>query len=71
MQREGAGGPAALAAAGARVTIRYPYDARRDPPAPVVPIRVGFPGQRPEVLLLALVDTGADLSVVPSSVGTC
>lgn len=46
---------------------RYAYDESRDPPAPVLPIRVGPPGRAPDVFLTALVDTGADLSVVPAS----
>lgn len=44
---------------------RYPYDGRYIPPAPVLPVRVGRPGAVPEVFLSALVDTGADISVLP------
>jgi len=44
---------------------RYPYGKRFTPPAPVLPVRVGQPGTTPTVLLSALVDTGADLSVLP------
>jgi predicted aspartyl protease len=44
---------------------RYPYDRRYTPPAPVLPVRVGRPGTTPEVFLSALVDTGADISVLP------
>ncbi|KRT77220.1 MAG: hypothetical protein XU14_C0018G0038 [Armatimonadetes bacterium CSP1-3] len=46
----------------------YAYDARRTPPAPVLPVRLGAPGVEPTVFLVALVDTGADLSVVPEQV---
>ncbi len=44
---------------------RYRYGRQYDPPAPVLPVRVGRPGTTPAVLLSALVDTGADLSVLP------
>lgn len=44
---------------------RYPYGRQYAPPAPILPVRVGRPGSRPAVLLAALVDTGADLSVLP------
>jgi predicted aspartyl protease len=46
---------------------RHPYDAARTPPAPVLPARIGRPGLPPDVLLVFLVDTGADLSVVPET----
>ncbi len=44
---------------------RYPYERRYTPPAPVLPVRVGRPGAVPTVLVAAMVDTGADLSVLP------
>lgn len=44
---------------------RYLYEKRYTPPAPVLPMRIGRPGTRPEVFLSALVDTGADISVLP------
>lgn len=44
---------------------RYPYGRQYHPPAPVLPLRVGRPGAAPAVLVPALVDTGADLSVLP------
>jgi predicted aspartyl protease len=50
------------------VTARHAYDAARHPPAPVLPARVGRPGQDPAVLLVFLVDTGADITVVPDAV---
>ena len=43
----------------------FPYDARRTPPAPVVPIRLAAPQAEPTVALVALVDSGADLTVLP------
>lgn len=47
----------------------YSYDRGFEPPAPVVPVRVGRPtGDAAAVLLPALVDTGADLTVVPAAV---
>lgn len=51
------------------MTARYPYDPGFDPPAPVLPVRIGPPGAEVEgVLLRVLVDTGADLTVVPEDV---
>ncbi len=44
---------------------RYPYETRYTPPAAVLPMRVGRPGAIPTVFLSALVDTGADISVLP------
>lgn len=49
---------------------RYPYDRRYSPPAPVLPLRVGRPGTTPEVFLSGLVDTGADISVLPQGLPT-
>ncbi len=45
---------------------RYPYGTQYIPPAPVLPVRVGRPRMKPAVLLAALVDTGADISVLPA-----
>jgi predicted aspartyl protease len=47
---------------------RFTYDGRFDPPAPVLPLRVAAPGSQEALLLLALVDTGADCTLVPRSV---
>jgi predicted aspartyl protease len=47
------------------VRIRVAYDPHRTPPAPILPIRLGRPGTDPNVLLTALVDTGADATVIP------
>jgi len=51
------------------MTTRFPYDGIRfDPPAPVVPLRIAAPGGEAAVLLSALVDTGADCTLVPASI---
>jgi predicted aspartyl protease len=46
----------------------YRYDHTFDPPAPVLPIRISAPGSDDSVLLWGLVDTGADLCVIPATV---
>jgi predicted aspartyl protease len=43
----------------------YEYDLEQLPPAPVLPIRLSAPLGEPSVLLVALIDTGADMTVVP------
>lgn len=48
--------------------MRVPYDDRRDPPAPVLPIRIGPPRGDRALLLRALVDTGADATIIPEDV---
>jgi predicted aspartyl protease len=50
------------------VNTRFEYDARLDPPAPVLPVRIAPPGEAEGVLLLALIDSGADITVIPESV---
>src|SRR3972149_1330967 len=55
-------------AGGGRGSRAHAYAARKPPPAPVLPVRLGAPGVEPTVFLVALVDTGADLSVVPEQV---
>lgn len=47
------------------MTQRFEYDARRDPPAPVLVLRLGAPGADLNYALVALVDTGSDSTVVP------
>jgi predicted aspartyl protease len=47
------------------VTARFAYDARLDPPAPVVPVRISGPVGDEAVMLPMLVDTGADCTLVP------
>lgn len=43
----------------------FPYDARRSPPAPVLPVRLGPPNTEPVTAVAALVDSGADVTVLP------
>lgn len=47
---------------------RFDYDISRDPPAPILPLLVGRPNLSPTISLVALVDTGADATVIPQSV---
>lgn len=46
----------------------YPYDDGYDPAAAVIPTRVRAPGNDISVLVPALVDSGADISVVAAEV---
>lgn len=48
--------------------MRVPYDDRRDPAAPALPIRIGPPRGDRALLLRALVDTGADATIIPEDV---
>ena len=48
--------------------LELPYDGDFDPPAPVAELRIGAPGSEDRVLLRALVDTGADATVIPTAV---
>jgi predicted aspartyl protease len=59
----GASGEHPLTSGG--VLIRLRYDDTFDPPAPVVPVWVGLSGLEDRVQLPGLVDTGADVSVLP------
>ncbi|MDR7521830.1 MAG: hypothetical protein QN168_05130 [Armatimonadota bacterium] len=43
----------------------FPYDVRRSPPAAVLPVRLGPPRAEPATAVAALVDSGADLTVLP------
>lgn len=45
-----------------------PYDRRFDPPAPVVPLSLRIPDPSGWVRFTGLVDTGADITVLPSDV---
>lgn len=47
---------------------RFQYDTDREPPAATLPLLVGRPGTSPTMSLVALVDTGADSTVLPKSV---
>lgn len=49
-----------------KTSIRY--DRTVDPPAPVVPIRVSTPSGQGGVLVHALLDSGADCTLVPEAV---
>ncbi|MBI2892750.1 MAG: hypothetical protein HYY06_04310 [Deltaproteobacteria bacterium] len=44
----------------------YEYDRTAEPPAPVLPVRLSAPGSGESILLVAVVDTGADMTVVPA-----
>jgi predicted aspartyl protease len=48
------------------MSVEYAYDDRYQPAAAVVPLRIGAPADDMPVLVSALVDSGADLSVVPA-----
>jgi len=43
----------------------FPYDTHRSPPAPVLPVRLGPPRAEPATAVAALVDSGADVTVLP------
>jgi predicted aspartyl protease len=45
--------------------VKVPYSEEYDPPAPVVAIRLGLPSGGAGVHVMALVDTGADMTVMP------
>ena len=47
------------------MSTKLPYSSAFRPPAPVLNVRVGAPGREPMLGVLALVDSGADLSVLP------
>lgn len=47
---------------------QHQYDPRYEPPAPILFLRLSPPEGAPSIGLPALVDTGADVSVVPEAV---
>ena len=47
------------------MTVVYPYSDEFDPSAPVLPLECRGPGSDSAVELLALVDSPADISVIP------
>ncbi len=47
------------------MSAEFAYDTGRIPAAPMLPLRVGAPGTEPAVTMPALVDTGADMTVLP------
>ena len=50
------------------MTIELTYDHAYDPPAAVLPVRVASPRGDIAVLVPGLIDTGADCSLIPTSV---
>lgn len=44
---------------------RVPYATGYDPPCPVLPLRVGPPPGGPGIGLVGVVDTGADMTLIP------
>jgi len=48
------------------MTRQFPYDRSRLPAAPALPVTLGRPGAAGKVAALAIVDTGAELSVIPT-----
>lgn len=51
------------------MTQRFAYDGiGYDPAAPVVPLRVAAPGSQAAVLVAAIVDSGADCTLIPASI---
>lgn len=50
------------------MTRRLPYDDRYEPPAPVLPVLISAPNAPGGIGVSALVDSGADVSVVPADV---
>jgi hypothetical protein len=47
------------------VSEGHPYDERRELPAPVLPLLVATPGREESISRSALVDSGADCTLVP------
>jgi predicted aspartyl protease len=50
------------------VTTSVRYAADYEPPGPVLPLRLAAPQSRVGIGLVALIDTGADLTVIPDAV---
>jgi predicted aspartyl protease len=48
--------------------VDYQYDRAFQPPAPVVQVQIGVPGAESPVDLIALLDSGSDISVLPAGV---
>jgi len=48
------------------VSVRVAYDTRRQPPIPVLPVRVGAVAGLGSSAVLSIVDTGADITVIPA-----
>lgn len=48
--------------------VSVPYSSDHEPPAPVVPVALRSPVSEDTIVVRALIDSGADVSVVPSAV---
>jgi predicted aspartyl protease len=48
--------------------MRVPYDRGHDPPAPVLPARLRLGGPDDWLQLAGFIDTGADVSLIPSDI---
>lgn len=46
----------------------HPYDVTHDPPLPVLAFILGAPGDEDRIRVMGIADTGADITVVPSTV---
>ncbi len=47
------------------MTAAFPYDDAFEPPAPVLPLRIARPGDERAVVIRAIVDSGADCTLIP------
>ncbi len=50
------------------MTQRFRYDRTKSPAVPILPVRVGTMAGRRGVMSTAIVDTGADTSVIPARI---
>jgi predicted aspartyl protease len=48
--------------------VPVPYDHHFEPPAPVLPLRVNLPASGGSLQLAGLVDTGADITLLPEDI---
>ena len=52
-----------------RLTLSYPYDKKNfNPPAPVLEVSLSIPNSQLIVKLPALLDSGADITVIPQAI---
>ena len=51
------------------MTASLPYSTAYDPPCPVLTLRVAAPRRADGVALVGLVDTGADMTLIPETLG--
>ncbi len=47
------------------MTERFEYDRAKSPPMPVLPIKIGATAGSEDAAVVALVDTGADITLIP------